>query len=238
MPIEPGTAANTCNASTTAPALEIHQDGPWLTAHFPVHQRMLSWAIVGGGRHRTRDVAWLQIRDGDLRPPLDAREFLHQRLHERGLGDAVGLMTSASVAAYTDEYVRWGAFSARCIATVGMGNALRAGDPPGTAARIGTINLLCAIDHPLGEDAHLEAMALAAEARALAVREANIPSTRSGEPSSGTGTDCIVIAAPDCDGGARYAGKHTELGHVLGASVFAAVSQGLARWNAMHAKAI
>jgi adenosylcobinamide amidohydrolase len=216
--------------------LQVHQDGHWLTVRFATHQRMLSWAIVGGGRNRTRDVAWLQIRDGDLRPPLDAREFLHQRLRERGLEDAVGLMTSASVATYTDQCVRWGDFSARCIATVGMGNALRAGDPPGTAARIGTINLLCALDHPLVEDAHLETLALAAEARALAVREAEIPSTRSGEPSSGTGTDCIVIAAPDQHGGARYAGKHTELGHVLGAAVYAAVSHGLVRWNAMHAR--
>ena len=220
----------------TLQTLQIRQDGPWLTARFAAPQRMLSWAIVGGGRHRTRDVAWLQVRDGDLRPPLDAREFLHERLRERGLGEAVGLMTSASVATYTDRCVRWGEFGARCIATVGMGNALRAGDPPGTAARIGTINLLCALDHPLGEDAHLEALALAAEARALAVREADIPSTRSGEPSSGTGTDCIVIAAPDLSGGARYAGKHTELGHVLGAAVYAAVSQGLTRWNAMHAR--
>lgn len=217
---------------TTPAALQVHHDGLWLVARFPTPQRMLSWAIVGGGRHRTRDVAWLQVRDGDLRPPLDARDFLQQRLRERGLHDAVGLMTSASVAAYTDQCVRWGEASARCIATVGMGNALRAGDLPGTAARIGTINLLCALDHPLGEDAHLEALALAAEARALAVREADIPSTRSGEPSSGTGTDCIVIAAPDQQGGARYAGKHTEIGHVLGAAVYAAVSLGLSRWNA------
>ncbi|GAB3348839.1 adenosylcobinamide amidohydrolase [Lysobacter tyrosinilyticus] len=224
--------------SSPETAIQIHQSGPWLTAHFAAPHRMLSWAIVGGGRHRTRDVAWLQVRDGDLRPPLDAREFLLERLRERGLDDAVGLMTSASVATYTDECVQWGNITARCIATVGMGNALRAGDLPGTAARIGTINMLCALDHPLGEDAHLEALALAAEARALAVREANIPSTRSGEPSSGTGTDCIVVAAPDHAGGARYAGKHTEVGHVLGAAVYAAVSQGLAHWNAAHAKAV
>lgn len=223
------------HAPPALPGLRIAHRGSWLTAQFAAPQRMLSWAIVGGGWHRTRHVAWLQVRDGDLRPPLDARDYLRQRLAEQGLDDAVGLMTSASVAAYTDECARWGEFSARCIATVGMGNALRAGDPPGATSHIGTINLLCALDHPLGEGAYLEALALAAEARALAVREANIPSSRSGEPSSGTGTDCIVVAAPDRDGGARYAGKHTELGHVLGAVVHAAVSQGLARWKKAEA---
>jgi len=84
----------------------------------------------------------------------------------------------------------------------------------------------------------LEALALAAEARTLAVREADIPSTRSGEPSSGTGTDCIVIAVPDRSGGAHYAGKHTVLGHVLGAAAYSAVAQGLARWTAAHAAVI
>ena len=222
------------HAPPAFPRLRISQRGSWLTAQFAAPQRMLSWAIVGGGWHRTRHVAWLQVRDGDLRPPLDARDYLQQRLAERGLDDAVGLMTSASLATYTDECVEWGDIHARCIATVGMGNALRAGDPPGSVARIGTINLLCALSHSLDENAHLEALALAAEARALAVREADIPSTRSGEPSSGTGTDCIVVATPDRPNGARYAGKHTAFGHALGAAVYAAVSLGLSRWNAAH----
>lgn len=226
----------------TGETLSVAQEGDWLIARFAAPQRVASWAIVGGGVRRASAVAWLQVRDGDLRPPVDACDLLRDRLAMRGLGGAVGLMTSADVARYVDETRVWGGQRARCVVTVGLGNALRAGDPPGPAARIGTINVLCAIDAPLSDEALLEAMALATEARTLAVREADIPSPRTGLPASGTGTDCVVIAAPapslgtngakNANGAARYAGKHTELGHLVGASVFDAVERGIAGWRA------
>lgn len=213
--------------------LAVARDGDWLLARFAASQRMASWAIVGGGLRRATSVAWLRVRDRDLRPPVDACELLRDRLALRGVPDAVGLMTSSDLDRYVDETCTWNEHRARCIVTVGLGNALRAGDPPGPSARIGTINLLCAVDAPLSRAALLEALALAAEARALAVREADVPSRRTGLPSSGTGTDCIVIAAPDrTAAGERYAGKHTALGHVIGASVHDAVVRGIAAWRA------
>lgn len=213
-------------------AMKCTHDGAWLIARFAAPQRLASWAIVGGGLRRGTTVAWLQVGDRELRPPLDERDHLRDRLAGRGLGDAVGLMTSCDVGRYVDETRTWGERSARCIVTVGLGNALRAGDPPGPCGRIGTINLLCAVDAPLSDEALLEALALAAEARALAVREAAIPSRRTGEPATGTGTDCIVIAAPDGADRARYAGKHTALGHLIGAAVHGAVARGVAAWRA------
>ena len=73
---------------------------------------------------------------------------------------------------------RHGDCSARCVATVGLGNALCAGDPPVAGEPAGTINLLCHVSTPLSELALLEALALAAEARTLALLEARVPSSR------------------------------------------------------------
>ena len=89
-------------------------------------------------------------------------------------------------------------------------------------------------------EAQLEALALAAEARTLAVREAGIASTRTGLPASGTGTDCIVIAAPDAphDQCAAYAGKHTALGHVIGAAVHDATRLGILRGQRARGEAL
>jgi adenosylcobinamide amidohydrolase len=218
-------------AAAPIESLAVEHDGDWLLARFAAPQRVASWAIIGGGIRRATTVAWLRVRDGDLRPPIDERELLRDRLAMRGLAGAVGLMTSADVGRYADETRTWGDYRARSVVTVGLGNALRAGDPPGPTARIGTINVLCAINAPLTDEALLEAMALATEARALAVREAEIASRRTGLPSSGTGTDCVVIAAPDAPNAARYAGKHTELGHLIGASVVDAVTRGIAAWR-------
>lgn len=215
-------------ALAAAPAL----DGRWLVVRLPGPHAVLSWAIVNGGRRTASAVAWREVRDAELRPPVDPARFLAGALGAAGLGDAVGLLTSASLAHHAVAERSEAGVAGRCVATVGLGNALRAGDPPGPAARIGTINLLCQLSVPLGEPALVEALSIAAEARTLAVLEAGVPSRVSCGLATGTGTDCIVVAAPARPGGARYAGKHTALGHVIGASVHEAVARGAAAWLA------
>jgi adenosylcobinamide amidohydrolase len=213
----------------------IARQGRWLVTRFTTAQHVLSWAIVGGGRRTTRTVAWYQVRAHELRPPVDARHLLRQRLAEAALSDAVGLLTSCDLDTYVDVERRHGALAVRCIATVGLGNALRAGDPPGPTARIGTINLLCCVSASLTEEALVEGLALAAEARAAEVLEASVVSRRTGRPATGTGTDCIVIAAPTGGGPAPYVGKHTVLGHLIGVAVGEATRRGVEGWRSTNA---
>jgi adenosylcobinamide amidohydrolase len=212
----------------------------WLVVTFAAPVRACSWAIVGGGLVDTRHVAWLEVRDGDLRPPIDARELLVARLAADGMSDAVGLMTSRCVASYSDVSITSGDARARCIATVGLGNALRAGDPAGVAGRIGTINVMVHASAPLSDEALLEASAIATEAKAAAVLEAGVLSRRSGRAATGTGTDCTVVTAVGADSDrrarARYAGKHTSIGAAIGAAVEGAVGEGVARWLAENAR--
>ena len=202
-----------------------------LVARFASDERVCSWAIVGGGIRCAPAVVWIQVRDEDLRPPVDARTFLCERLTACDAPGAVGLLTSRAVDTYADVTVAHGDAHARCIATVGLGNALRAGDPPGPTGRIGTINLLCRVSTPLTDEALLEAMSIATEARTAAILGAQIASRRSGEPATGTGTDCIVIASPIAEPRDPYAGKHTRVGHLVGASVFDAVTRAASQWK-------
>lgn len=216
---------------TDAFEVEVVQTQRWLVVRFAKEHTIASWAIVGGGLHRALTVAWHQVSEDELRPPVDARELFRERLRDAGIADAVGLLTSRNLESYVDVTRSYGDIEARCIATVGLGNALRAGDPPGLAGRIGTINALCRLSVPLSTEALLEALALVTEARALAVREASIPSTVSGQPASGTGTDCVVIAAPAHGVPTRYAGKHTVVGHLIGRVVREATTQGVENWK-------
>jgi adenosylcobinamide amidohydrolase len=208
-----------------------------LVVRFAESHRVVSWAMLGGGLRRANTVAWVQVADGELRPPVDPYELARARLIAAGIPNAVTLMTSRDLRAYVDVERTYGGVACRCIATVGLGNALRAGDPPGPAARIGTINVLCQVSVSLTDEALIESLALATEARALAIREAELPSSLSGLPASGTGTDCIVIAAPEASVRERYAGKHTAIGHVVGAAVHDAVRSGAEQWKRERAMA-
>ena len=213
--------------------LTLAQRGRWLVVTFREPVRACSWAIVGGGITQTSHVAWLEVRDADLKPPVDARAMLRDRLRSEGIEGAVGLLTSRSVATYAYVADEEQGSSAACIATVGLGNALRAGDPPGALARIGTINMLVHVSAPLSDEALLEASTIAAEAKCAAVMEAGIVSRHTGRPATGTGTDCTVITAARAKGrrAARYAGKHTVMGSLVGRVVERAVTIGARRWK-------
>jgi adenosylcobinamide amidohydrolase len=215
--------------------LRVDERPGWLLVRFPRPQRFLSWALVGGGRHLGDAVAWCQVRDDELPPGLDPRRLLQHRLRTLGLRRPVGMLTSRAVERFEDvsREAATREVRARCVATVGLGNALRVGDPAGagpSARRVGTINLLVALSRPLAPGAQLEALSLAAEARTAAILDAGVPSVRSGAPATGTGTDCIVVAAPAEPRGAAFAGKHTAIGEVVGAAVHAAVLAGARRW--------
>jgi adenosylcobinamide amidohydrolase len=152
-------------------------------------------------------------------------------MRERGLEGAVGLLTSCDLDAWVDACVEAGGTRAHCVATVGLANALRAGDPPGPFVSIGTINLLCSVDIPLQKEALLEGLAIATEAKAAALFDAGVTSRRTGLPATGTGTDCVVIASAIGPAPAQYAGKHTDVGAAIGMAVQQAVRAGTLAWN-------
>ena len=233
-------------SAAASPATSLRLSGPrpgWLVARFARPQAVLSWAIVRGGRTRATTIAWCQVRDDELPPGVDPRRLLRARLRTLGLRRPVGMLTSRAVDRFEDVSRDAGAgVHARCVATVGLGNALRIGDPTdagaGPTRRVGTINLVVSLSRPLAPAAQLEALSLAAEARTAAILDAQVASVRSGAPATGTGTDCIVVAAPLERQGGAYAGKHTAIGEVVGAAVYDAVHAGARRWLEERACAV
>lgn len=196
--------------------------------------RACSWAIVHGGLVNAQHVVWLEVRNSDLGPAVDPREFLAGHLRRAGLACAIGLLTSRKISTRVDVATKEGGVSARCIATVGLGNALRAGDGAWSGFNVGTINILAHIDVPLTDEGLLEANAIATEAKSAAMFDAGISSRKSGRLATGTGTDCTVVACPlprrGLDVGA-YAGKYTVVGSAIGAAVERAIARGIRDWR-------
>lgn len=214
----------------SAPAIDLRQR--MLLVSFPTVARATSWAIVAGGFVYARHVAWIEVGDGELRPPVDPRALARARLRTQAInGVAIALLTSRRVASYDACTIKDGDVVARAIATVGLANALRAGDPAGVAGHIGTINLLVHVSTPLTDEALLEASAIATESKTAAMLEAGIASRRTGRPATGTGTDCTVTACTPGSGLREpYAGKHTRVGALVGAVSYRVVCAGIARW--------
>jgi len=242
-------APSTAEPAWPAPRLARVLGAELLIVPLGAAHETLSWAIVNGGRRRADTVVWRQVTLGELGPGVDARALLARSLEAAGAPGAVGLLTARDVAAHHVASRASAGLRVRCVATVGLSNASAVGDPPGpppsdhghpaTAAvmgpRVGTINIVCQLSRTLTDEAFIEACALAAEARTAAVLDACLPSPLSTRAATGTGTDCIVVAAPpatDGDEALAFVGKHTIAGALLGACIRDAVWSGIVRWKA------
>lgn len=199
---------------------------------FPAPYRTLGWAPLGGGYARTRIISNHQVEKSDRRATEAPRDSLRRwiRALEPGASAAVSMMTGAQVGNTAYVCMRRGSLAVAAWCTAGCSNALRAGDRATVAdTRPGTINLIVAINQPLGDAALAEAIQIATEARVLAVQQAGVISTRSGLPATGTGTDCIVIAAPAGPRAHPWCGKHTLLGELIARAALKSCTRALGR---------
>ncbi|EMJ96772.1 adenosylcobinamide amidohydrolase [Leptospira alstonii] len=215
-----------------APCVKIDSVS-WLAAHFEEPHNVLSWAIIGGGwREEVDCVLWHRVRDEDLTPDIDPIDYFRKRLLQKEESrNVVGFLTSVCLENYSEVILQKEDIRIRSIVTAGLGNSVRIGDIPFQPKAYGTINILVQCSAPLNLSASLEAVSLIAEARTLAVLEAEISSQAGRKLATGTGTDCIAFASPSRYPELRYTGKHTLLGHLIGKAVHESVAQGIANWK-------
>ena len=219
---------------TSLPPLRVDCRQPWLELDLGAPHRVLSWAVHRPGLVTARHVLWREVRDVDLPPERDPAAWLADELRRRRRLRAVGMLTARKVTRWTMAETQVGAVTACAVATVGLGNAERIGAPAGTTppARLGTINIALRLDAPLTPPALLEAMSLVASARTAAMI-AHGPE-RDGGPATGTGTDCIAVAAPlpGAIPPLPHAGLHTDAGRAIGRAAHQALCAGILGWMA------
>ncbi|SEN08900.1 adenosylcobinamide hydrolase [Gemmobacter aquatilis] len=202
---------------------------PWLIADLGAPRRVLSFAPYRPGFAMARHIVWREVRNADLTPDFDAEAWFAAQMAQQGWANAVGMLTSRDIGLYKQAQAQAEDITVACLATVGLGNAeavgARRATPPPTGA--GTINIAVLTDAALTETAQIEALTIAAEARTAAVLDSGL-TLPDGSRATGTGTDCIALAAPP--GAGRFAGLHTALGEALGRAVRQAVLAGAREW--------
>jgi adenosylcobinamide amidohydrolase len=193
---------------------------------------VLSWAPFNGGAHRAGAIVNHQIAPGDRAASERPHPYLDALMRRLRLAPrtAVAMMTGADIRNACHATARRGDLMVGAWCTAGCSNALRIGDPATARAPApGTINLAVVINQPLSRCAMAEALAMATEARVAAMHEAGIASTRTRLPATGTGTDCVVIAAPINRRSHAYCGKHTVIGELIGKAAMRSCTRALRR---------
>jgi adenosylcobinamide amidohydrolase len=211
------------------PPFSIELRPKLLLASFSAPQKMLSWSINRPGFQTASKVAWLEVRNAELSPGIDPEQLVADRLSQNAIEDSVALVTSRSVSQHHYESRGIEDIKATCLATVGLSNGERAGERQTEKPRMGTINTLLHVDKALAPSAFIELVSIVAMARTAAIMDSG--AQRNGVAITGTGTDCIVVAAPLSEPETRYAGMHTAIGEAAGGAVYEAIRKGVEEWR-------
>jgi adenosylcobinamide amidohydrolase len=214
-------------------AVRVDQDA--LIVSFPAPVRALSWAVLNGGFCHADHIINHHVSGGDARFCDQPARWLEEAASRLGLeGVVVAMATAVQIKDFVQVSVADAGNEVTCFATVGCGNALSVGDPALAAAEepapspLHTINMIVAVQPGLRDEAMVEAIQIATEGRVRALYEAGIRSSISSLAATGTGTDCIAVVSRGGER-ARYCGKHTRLGELIGRTAYSAVKSALAR---------
>lgn len=213
--------------------------------------RVLSSAPRGGGLRTTRYILNHQVPSNPTSNSAvgtwdDPSRYLRRLAESLGIeSDCVGLMTAVPMTQVVTCREERDGLWVECFATVGVTNAVRAGEIPrqneehASHGKTGTINLIVVTNACLAVPALVGAVQVATESKTGVLRDHAVPSWTGLPGATGTGTDAVVAACALRGHGPwhPYAGTHTDLGSMIGLVVGECVTAGLARaaqWAANH----
>ncbi|HZG76145.1 MAG TPA: adenosylcobinamide amidohydrolase [Paenibacillus sp.] len=247
------TPLGACRIDGVRASLLIGDDGgPCLVVRFDAPCGALSSGVVGGGfAPACRAIVNRQVTKDYMAddPEAEMRAFLarHGFADAEGAGGAAAPGGPPTLGMLTAAFVRDAGFAEReladsgryvaCWATVGLGNAARAGRAKAPAGGLfpGTINAVVVVDGGLAPGAYVGAACVAAEAKAAALADLAVRDPDDGGIATGTTTDAVAIVATGRGAYARYAGTATHVGHAVGRVVYDAVRDAAVRYLAYAA---
>jgi adenosylcobinamide amidohydrolase len=214
----------------TENAFMLELEPPYLIARFGSVHRTLGWSITRPGFGLAREVVWIEVRDADLPLHVDPLTFVKEKLASLDAVDAAVFLTAREIRRHHFALTTIDLISAACLTTVGLTNGEKVGSrQPSTRKAVGTINTLVHVSRPMSDAAFVEAISIATQARTAAIIETN--ALRKGPAITGTGTDCILVAAPTVGITEECSGLHTNLGEAIGRAVYEATLAGAREWS-------
>ncbi len=239
------------NGTSTRVCTSYRVTGQTLVIDLEGRRRVLSSAPQGGGLTLASYVLNHQVEAHPLATEdqsktfTDPTRFLRKVASRLGVRSrTVGLMTAVPMTQLVTARVASDGLWVECFATVGVTNAVRAGEWPLLHSRsrrqvAGTINLMLITNGSLSTAAMVGAVQVATEAKTGVLRDHAVPSCSGGMAATGTGTDAIVIVCQLRGQGPShiYSGTHTVIGALVGRAVATCITRGLAKakaWRESH----
>lgn len=213
-------------------AYEIQQTDRFIHISFSHPLRTISNGVNGEGLQWIRHFCNFHVDRyyNGSDPQGEMREWLEEL--DIPFEQTVGMMTAVFLKNVVFQLNKSKHYSLLVMATAGVGNAVDITNSlqPEMVMSPGTINIMIFIDGHLTDGALVNAVISATEAKSKALYDMNVRDPRSQTLATGTSTDSLVIAATQQGVPTPYAGSGTEIGKLIGQTVYQAVQKGLTNY--------
>lgn len=200
--------------------LRIHDE--LIVLHSPRMLRTMSSGVLGSG------LGW---HDTFINRHVDKnydcrnyREDMTRFVKEKGFNplNTVGMMTAVKLRDAVYKCYEMDAFSLFIVVTAGVGNAVDVSKSIQHDSNLkpGTINIWVFINGKLSEEAFIQSIMTATEAKVKALSELQIVDKETDTMATGTSTDSLLIAATQKGKFHEFAGTITPLGKLIGTGVY------------------
>jgi iron complex transport system ATP-binding protein len=200
----------------------LHITNEFIVLRSPVPLRTMSSGVVGSGtgwhhtfvnRHVHKDY-----------PCSDHHGEMVSFLKSKGFepSETVGMMTAVELEDLSYQMLYEEGFSLFVVVTAGVGNAVDASNSEMHNFKMvsGTINTWIFINGELTEEAFIQSIMTATEAKVKAIHDLRVLDPVTGTIATGTSTDSILIAATQTGKRLEYAGTITPLGKLISKAVY------------------
>lgn len=145
----------------------------------------------------------------------------------------VGMMTAVYIEDAAYKSFSCGDLSVFIVVTAGVGNAVDAARTMEHSSELlpGTINIWIFVNGELSEQAYIQSVMTATEAKASVLRSQQVIDPLTGTIATGTSTDSILIAATQEGTPVEFAGTITPLGKLIAAGVTECLIESLRKRN-------
>lgn len=194
----------------------------FLSIKSPIPLRTMSSGVVGSGTGWHQNFVNRHVDKGYNCSDYygDMLQFL--RNHHFEPGETVGMMTAVYTEDVSCRLLEDEGFSVFIVVTAGVGNAVDAARSYEHVFQLlpGTINTWVFVNGSLTEEAFIQSIMTATEAKAKALHKMQVHDSVTGTIATGTSTDSILIAATQKGKELEFAGTITPLGKLIGKGVY------------------
>lgn len=199
----------------------------------PAPLRTMSSGVIGSGtgwhhtfvnRHVSKDYDCSDHR-------VEMASFLRSKGFEPS--ETVGMMTAVMLKDVVYKQFEQSDFSIFVIVTAGVGNAIDASNSEQHSFEMtpGTINTWVFVSGELTEEAFIQSIMTATEAKVKAIHDLKVVDAITGTIATGTSTDSILIAATQSGKVLEYAGTITPLGKLISKAVYQCTTEAIKNSN-------